>query len=140
CDFGRPEYTLEAGLPLNEVVEYDFGKYVKLVPMDVSYEYIINGTALMALTDATNSHTKFDNVRSIIIDLSMGDESNTPDGPTCTKNVNDFVHLLHFLFPKAQSCRIENGNTVEFYSTLSSSHYRELISGFLANKAEVAYN
>ncbi|KAJ2739909.1 hypothetical protein GGI20_006033, partial [Coemansia sp. BCRC 34301] len=60
-DFGRPNYTMEAGLPLCKVVEYGFSKYTQKVLLDVSYEFILSGTAASMLAAIANNGTAFIN-------------------------------------------------------------------------------
>ncbi|KAJ1820541.1 hypothetical protein LPJ60_003145 [Coemansia sp. RSA 2675] len=133
----HPQFTLCNGMPVHEVALANNAKYTKSVCMDVSYEYILNGTATGILSSVQCHHSKFTRVVSITVALSVGDLSNLPDEALCTSNVNSFIKALNRLFPNATECTLRNTFASDKFDQVSSRYHELIVSELLSRNAMI---
>ncbi|KAJ2686647.1 hypothetical protein IWW39_003496 [Coemansia spiralis] len=124
-------------MPVHEVALANNAKYTKSVCMDVSYKYILNGTATGILSSVQCRNSKFAKVVSITVELSVGDLANLPDEATCTSNVISFIQALNRLFPNATECILGNTFASDKFDQVSSRYHELIVSELLTRNAMI---
>lgn len=136
-NYGRPEFTSASGMSVHGTVLSNNAKYTKRVYLDVSYEYILKGTATEILSSIGCKDSAFTNVNTIMVDISVGDTYDLPDDTTCTDHVNSFINALNRLFPNAKECQLNSTNTIEMFDQVTSNYYDTIVAGIFKQKSKI---